>query len=309
MQKERISEDIYFFTSDLYAQVTASVVVGPEGAALIDTLAFPSETKQIKEYVEKRLGSRIRYVVNTHYHADHTNGNYLFPAADVIAHQACREKLDTIGREALAAAKPHYPELGEVEIRLPTVLVEDGPVYLHIGRKTLQLFHTPGHSADSISVLLKEDKILFAGDMMLPLPQFTDGDIDDQIRSLNLISPLNLENVVQGHGEIVLRGEIDDAVKSNLKYLDLLRKRVENLIKRERPRDEARTIELESCGKNRVALNGAVVQLHQANALSLYDRMASSTPNPKPKPKSKLRSKPAAKASGKPAKAKVAVRR
>lgn len=303
MQKERISEDIYFFTSDLYAQVTASVVIGPEGAALIDTLAFPSETKQIRDYVEKRLGARIRYVINTHYHADHTNGNYLFPDADVIAHQRCRQMLDTVGREALAAAKPHYPELAEVDVRLPNVLVDDGPVSLHVGRKTLQLFPTPGHSPDSISVLLKEDKILFAGDMMLPLPQFTDGDIDDQTRSLNLISPLNLENVIQGHGEIVLRGEIDDAVKSNLRYLDLLRKRVENLIKRERPRDEARAIELESCGKSRVALNGAVVQLHQANALSLYNKLVN-TPTPTPS-KSKPRSKPAAKASGKPAKAKA----
>jgi len=166
------------------------------------------------------------------------------------------------------------PELAEVEVRLPTLLVDQGPLFLHLGRKTLQLFHTPGHSSDSLSVLLREDKILFAGDMMMPLPHIVDGDIDDEIRSLNLISPLNLENVVQGHGEIVLRGEIDDAVRANLKYLDSLRKKIEALVKKKRPREEARAIEIESCGKNRIALNGAVVQLHAGNCLALYDRLA-----------------------------------
>ncbi len=274
MQKERISDDIYVFTSELYAQVTAGAVVGADGAALIDTLPFPSETRQIKDFVEKRLGSRVRYLINTHYHSDHTNGNCFFPEAEVIGHWQAREKLDTIGREALAKARPQMPELAEVEVRLPTLLVDQGPLFLHLGRKTLQLFHTPGHSSDSLSVLLREDKILFAGDMMMPLPHIVDGDIDDEIRSLNLISPLNLENVVQGHGEIVLRGEIDDAVRANLRYLDSLRKKIEALVKKKRPREEARAIEIESCGKNRIALNGAVVQLHAGNCLALYDRLS-----------------------------------
>ncbi len=275
MQKERISDDIYVFTSELYAQVTAGAVVGADGTALIDTLPFPSETRQIRDFVEKRLGSRVRYVINTHYHSDHTNGNYLFPEAEVIGHWQTREKLSTIGVAALEKAKPQMPELAEIDVRLPTILVDQGPLYLQLGRKTLQLFHTPGHSSDSLSVLLREDKILFSGDMMMPLPQIVDGDIDDEIRSLNLIPPLNLENVVQGHGEIVLRGEIDDAVRANLKYLDLLRKKVDALVKKNRPRDEVRAIEIESCGKNRIALNGLVVQLHTANALSLYDRLSS----------------------------------
>ncbi len=273
MQKERISDDIYVFTSELYAQVTAGAVIGADGAALIDTLPFPSETRQIKDFVEKRLGSRVRYVINTHYHSDHTNGNYLFPEAEVIGHWQTRERLATIGTEALAKAKPHMPELAEVDVRLPTILVDQGPLYLQLGRKTLQLFHTPGHSSDSLSVLLREDKILFSGDMMMPLPQIVDGDVEDEIRSLNLIPPLNLENVVQGHGETVLRGEIDDAVRANLKYLDNLKKKVEALVKKKRPRDEVRAIEIEGCGKSRIALNGLVVQLHTANALALYDRM------------------------------------
>ncbi len=53
-----------------------------------------------------------------------------------------------------------------------------------------------------------------------------DGDIDDTVASLKKISKMGLENVVPGHGDIVLRGEIDGVVKENLAYLSALRKAV-----------------------------------------------------------------------------------
>lgn len=276
MHKERVSDDIYVFTSDQYARVTAGAVLYGEGAVLIDTLAFPSETQQIKDFLENRLASRVRYVINTHYHSDHTNGNYLFRHAQIVAHRLCREKLDTVGRAGLARARAQSGDLANVEIALPTLLMAEGSLTLHLGKKTLQLLFTPGASPDSVSVLLREDRILFAGDMMMPVPIIADGDIDALTHSLQSIPPLGLENVVQGHGDVVLRGEIDDAVRSNLKYLETLRKKVETLVKKGRPREAAREIDIESCGKSRIPLNGLVVQLHTANCLALYDKLKAS---------------------------------
>ncbi|HLE29039.1 MAG TPA: MBL fold metallo-hydrolase [Anaerolineales bacterium] len=274
MLRERVSDEVYIFTSEVYAQVTSGVVIGPEWAVLIDTLAFPVETLEIKDFIENRLGTRVRYVVQTHYHADHTNGTCFFPGAEVVAHRLCRERLDTVGRKGLARAKELSPELARLEVVLPAVLLANGPLQLHLGKKTLQLFPTPGHSPDSISALLKEDRILFAGDMMMPLPYLVDGDMDDMIRSLQCIPTMGLENVVQGHGEVILRGEIDEAVKSNLKYLDNLRRKVGSVVKRKKPREAVRNIAIESCGKSRIPLNGLVSQLHLANCLALYDRLA-----------------------------------
>jgi cyclase len=273
MLRERVSEDIYVFTSELYAQVTAGAMISSEGAVLIDTLAFPSETLEIKAFLEGRLGTRVRYVINTHYHADHTNGNCFFPGAEVVAHELCRARMDTVGRQGLARAKEQSPEMAQVELILPEILVTSGAVTFHLGKKTLQIFHTPGPSPDSISVLLKEDRILFAGDMMMPLPYIADGSLDDMVASLQSIPALGLENVVQGHGEVVLRGEIDEAVRSNLKYLEAARKKVEQVVKRRKPRGAVRDITIESCGKSRIPLNGLVTQLHTANLLALYDRM------------------------------------
>jgi glyoxylase-like metal-dependent hydrolase (beta-lactamase superfamily II) len=122
-------------------------------------------------------------------------------------------------------------------------------------------------------VLLREDRILFAGDMMMPLPHIVDGDIDDMVRSLQMVPQLGLENVVQGHGEVVLRGEIDESVKSHLKYLEAIRRKVQVAEKKGKPRESLREIDIESCGKSRIPLNGLVSQLHTANLLSLYDRL------------------------------------
>ncbi len=273
MVRDRISEDIYLFSSTRYAQVSAGAVLSPEGAALIDTLAFPSETLEIKQFIEHKMGCKVRWVIDTHHHADHTMGNYLFPEAEIVAHEMCRELLDTRGRQGLEAAKAHTPELEGVTIVLPSLVFSTGTLSLAVGKKTLQLFHSPGHSLDHISVLAKEDRILFAGDSMMPVPHVVDGDLDLMEATLREIPKMGLENIVQGHGELVLRGEIDDAVRSNLRYLSCIRRKVKEAARRQ---DRASLLKLDitACGKSRIPLNGLVAELHTRNLLALYDRMA-----------------------------------
>jgi glyoxylase-like metal-dependent hydrolase (beta-lactamase superfamily II) len=273
MVRERVSDDVYVFTSDLYAQVTAGLIVSSEGAAVIDTLAFPSETKEIVDLVQK-LNVPVRYVINTHYHADHTYGTSLFKGAEVVAHRKCRELLDTLGRKSLIEARADNASLEKVEVILPEVVFSKGQIELHLGKKTLTLTHSPGHSPDSITVLVKEDRILFAGDTMMPLPYFVDGNIDDIYKSLQAIPPLGLENIVQGHGEVILRGEIDEAVRSNLRYLDNIRRKVERHVERHKSRDDILEVDIESCGKSRIPLSGLVSRLHQSNMLALYDQFS-----------------------------------
>ncbi|MBI3241318.1 MAG: MBL fold metallo-hydrolase [Chloroflexi bacterium] len=276
MLRERVSDDIYVFTSELYAQVTAGAVVSPEGAVIIDTLPFPSETLEILDFVQKRLNVPVKYVVNTHYHADHTYGTCFFTGAETVAHSKCRALLDTVGRRGLTQAKADTPDLEKIEVILPGIIFTRGQLDLHLGKKTLTLMHSPGHSPDSIIVLVKEDRILFAGDTMMPLPHFVDGDIDDLTHSLQSIPPMGLENIVQGHGELILRGEIDDAIKSNLKYLDTLRKKVSRLAGKGKPREALAQIDIESCGKSRIPLAGLVVKLHERNVGALYDSLVRS---------------------------------
>ena len=83
---------------------------------------------------------------------------------------------------------------------------------LKVGKKTLNIFSSPGHSDDGISILIEEDRVLFAGDAFLPLPYIVNGNLENNIATFNQFSTLTLENIIQGHGDIILRGEIESAI-------------------------------------------------------------------------------------------------
>lgn len=270
MLRERVSENVYWFQSEVYAQVTAGVVAGPQWAVVIDTLALPEETLSMREYVEHELGLQIRYVINTHYHADHTWGNCFFPGATIIAHSNCRKLMIEKGIPSLEAAKKQNNTLRQVKIVLPHLTFDDGELNLRVGKKNLILAPAPGHSADGISVFVEEDKILFAGDAFMPLPYVVDGNINELAASIKKIGRMGLENIVQGHGDIILRGEIDAAVKENLAYLSAIRKAARAALKRKSPLEYLDEVTIEECGKSRVHLGGLAPALHQRNLRALY---------------------------------------
>jgi glyoxylase-like metal-dependent hydrolase (beta-lactamase superfamily II) len=278
--RERVAENVYVFTSDLYAQVNAGVVVGPEWSAVIDTLAYPGETHEMRSYIEETLGSRVAYVILTHYHADHTLGTWMFPGAVVIAHREARRLLDTRGRAALIDAQRANRDLRDVEIVLPDIVVTDEQLSLRIGRKTLEMVPLPGHSPDGMGVLLAEDRVLFAGDAVMPLPSVIDGDIESMAASLRKIPRMKLENLVQGHGEVILRGEIPNAVRSNLAYLTALDRYVHRQRRRKAPGLAADDPDVEAFGKSRILMNGLADQLHRRNLQALLHRPAAAGHRP-----------------------------
>jgi cyclase len=274
MHRERVSENVFWFQSEVYAQVTAGVVAGPQWAVVIDTLALPDETLSIREFIEHELNVPVRYVINTHYHADHAWGNCFFPGATVIAHARCRDLLIERGIPSLEAAQKQNPALRQVKIVLPQMTFTDGELTLRVGKKNLIISLALGHSQDGIAVLVEEDRIFFAGDSFMPLPYVVDGDIDEIMASIKRIGRLGLENIVQGHGDIILRGEIDAAVKENLNYLAAIKKAVKAVSRRKNAVELLDEISIEDCGKSRVYLGGLAQTLHQRNLRALLQQMS-----------------------------------
>ncbi len=272
MGYERIDDDVYVFSSDTYAQVTAGLVFTREGAILIDTLPFPRETQSILQFERRRGGIGVRYVINTHHHADHVYGNYLFPGARVIAHEGCRAAMVKDGPALLERDRQSMPQLMDVVLRFPDVTLDKGGA-IHIGGKSIEIIPLPGHSDDLLGVYLVQEKILFASDAMMPVPYIVGGNPEAYKRSLLRMAELNLENLVQGHGEVLLRGEIPDALNANIAYLDILRERVREGIAMGLTRDEIAALDIEECGLSRVPLGGLAQHLHRANVLYLYDGM------------------------------------
>jgi cyclase len=278
MQRERVAESVYYFQSELYAQVTAGAVIGPNWAVVIDTLATPDESLEIRDFIERELGVPVRYVVDTHYHADHAWGNCFFPGAMVISHALCRQNLEEKGQLSLQEARRQNPIFKQIKIILPNLTFNESSISLRVGKKNLLLFSLPGHSPDSIGVLVEEDRVLFAGDAFMPLPYLVDGDIEESISALKRIGKMGLENVIQGHGDIVLRGEIDGAIKENLSYISMMRKAVRQAARRKFPLDMLLEVDVEVCGKSRVLIGGLAEELHWRNLRALYRKMYGKTP-------------------------------
>lgn len=273
MQRERVANNIYVFTSELYAQVTAGAIITGAGAVVIDTLPFPSETRQIIKFIRERHNVPVRYVINTHYHADHCYGTCLFEGAYVVSHHLCRTLLDGPAREGLERARRTARELAMLTIRLPDIVFDEGMMSLHIGGMNVQMWHTPGHSPDSIVCLVGEERILFAADTLMPIPFFADGSWSDFVNSLMSLRDGQFENVIQGHGEVILRGEVQSKIDEDIAYLHAIRKRVEKLVDSRKDKQALSRIDIEACGKSRIPLNGLMEQLHHRNLEALYDTL------------------------------------
>lgn len=278
IQRERVADNVYSFQSDVYAQVTAGAVIGPNWAVVIDTLAMPEETLAIRDFIEQDLSVPVRYVINTHYHADHAWGTYFFPGATVIGHSLCRRWLEEKGIASLENSRKQSQVFRNVKIILPQITFDDGQLSLRVGKKNLVLIPLPGHSADNVAVLVEEDRVLFSGDVCMPLPYIVDGNIDEMVVSLKKVAKMGLENIIQGHGDIVLRGEIDGYIKENLNYLSQIRKAVRKANRRKYPMDILEEVTVESCGKSRVLIGGLSEQLHRRNLIALYKQLFGEVP-------------------------------
>lgn len=219
-------------------------------------------------------------MINTHYHADHTQGTYLFPEAQIVSHSLCRQLLDTVGRSGLADAQTQSPELEEVQVILPELVFKEGVLNLYLGGKTVQLYHMPGHSMDLVGVYVTNNQILFASDNSMPVPTIFDGSHKALVASLRKMLALEPDTIVQGHGEVILRGEVEAIIQNDLDYLAKIEDEVNKVLRSSKPVSALDKIDIESCGKSRIPLNGLVSDLHRANLYRLYQELQEATAVP-----------------------------
>jgi len=278
IHRERVADDVYTFQSDVYAQVNAGAVIGQDWAVVIDTLAFPDETLAVREFIEEELKRKVSYVINTHYHADHSWGNCFFPGAYVLSHALCRENLAKYGERSLSSAIEMDSVFQKTQIVLPHLTMDAGALELIVGDKTLRFVELPGHSDDGIGVYIVEDEVLFAGDVWMPVPHIVDGNPQDMRDSLRKIKTLTIENVVQGHGEVILRGEVNSSIDDRIEYLDKIEQIVQDAALDDFPGEYLREKTIEICGKSRILLGGAAEEIHQQNLRHLFLKVHGENP-------------------------------
>jgi len=274
MYWERVTEEIYVFTSERYALVNSVAFLTTEGIIVIDALPFPTEARKIAAFLGQQGSGRFHSLVLTHYHMDHAYGLFAFPEhLDVIAHDLCRQKLLEVGEASLIEARQSDSSFDDVRLRIPTITFNKGELLLRGGDKTLRLLSLPGHTADNIGVFYEEERVLVTGDAVMAIPIIADGDWRQELQTLHAIKEMAPETLIQGHGEVILRGEVQVILDRYINYLERVEEQARLVLAQDKPRTVIKDIPLESCGLERVPLGIASHRLHVANILTVYDRL------------------------------------
>lgn len=148
---KKIRDDIYLMDED--HEATGYLVVGRDRALVIDTMNAHCDLRAaVRSVTDKPVT-----VVNTHGHPDHIFGNMYFEEAymNPADTELSRMFLDT------DAFREYLEERGQV---MPPFKDIRGGDVIDLGGKTIEVYDIPGHTQGSILLLLKEDRILFAGD-------------------------------------------------------------------------------------------------------------------------------------------------
>jgi glyoxylase-like metal-dependent hydrolase (beta-lactamase superfamily II) len=158
--------------------VDTFVVVTERYVVLIDTLINGRTAAALLEIASPHLAGRQLLAVNTHADWDHAWGNHVFAGpraahpAPILATRRCAERLRSEeARRKLADMRAAEPgRFDDVLLTPPTVVFEER-LAIDGGDLTLELFATPGHQPDHISVLIPEIRALLPGDAAeLPFP-------------------------------------------------------------------------------------------------------------------------------------------
>jgi cyclase len=201
-------EDRVFVRIGPNSTSNAGFVIGDDAIAVIDTFTTPAMARELAEDVRRVTSKPIRYVLNTHYHGDHTFGNQVFPDAVVMGHQQCREELEAKGEAMQSRFAQASPEaaasLAEVRIRLQEVTFNQR-LNLYLGGRVLHVsYHGPAHTRGDAIVVVPDAAVAFAGDLLTVgvIPGMQDADFPGWIHVLDELQGLTADTLVPGHGAV-----------------------------------------------------------------------------------------------------------
>jgi glyoxylase-like metal-dependent hydrolase (beta-lactamase superfamily II) len=249
-------------------------VITEPGIVVIDSLPFPDEANQIARFLQLRTRMNFYQLILTHHHMDHVYGLFAFPDdLNVLGHKLCRDMLLEIGDGSLEEARKSDPVFSQVHIRPPTITFDTGELILGAGKQTFRLMSLPGHTPDNIGVFLEDEELLIAGDAVMAIPIIADGDWAQAIDTMKYIKNLAPDTLVQGHGEVILRGEVQVMLDKYIHYLECVHEQATKALEQGFDRKDIWDIPLEACGLERVPLGIASHRLHIANILSIYEKL------------------------------------
>lgn len=190
------------------------IVIGTDGVLVVDPFQNEDLANLLFETAASLTDQPIRYVVNSHYHFDHSGGN-------------------------AAAAQSEYPILGRGPIRefmltrnlemdpnaTPPDVIVKGDGELWLGDRPVQIAEFEGHSGGTdLVVYLPDVDVLMAGDLLFTqrIPYLADGNIRVWQANLDqLAATYPTATILPGHGPVSDRADLQ-TLKGYLAYLETL---------------------------------------------------------------------------------------
>lgn len=190
----------------------AGFVVGADAVLVVDARYTPPLADELVRAIRGVSQAPIRWVVDTHYHHDHTWGNSVLKAqgASIIARAETRDAFLRYSPLYLSFYRERSPEaaamLKDVVFAPPDTVFEDGET-IDLGGVTVVLrYFGPGHTAGDAVVVVPKDRVAFTGGLVSNgyHPNMGDpgADFDGWLASLDRIGRLRVKWLVPGQGYV-----------------------------------------------------------------------------------------------------------
>jgi glyoxylase-like metal-dependent hydrolase (beta-lactamase superfamily II) len=198
------------------AGANAGFVIGDDSVLVIDSFLYPQATRALVAEIRRVTPKPIRYVVNTHYHLDHTGGDAVLheAGAAIIAHRNTRswlksENLHLFGDRITPEFRAQIDALPLPDITTDTSLT------VWLGSRKVVVRTVLGHTGSDLTVAVPDASVLFTGDMLwrkVP-PNLIDGSVREWLATDAdlLAAPGAARTVfVPGHGDVATAADVKD---------------------------------------------------------------------------------------------------
>jgi glyoxylase-like metal-dependent hydrolase (beta-lactamase superfamily II) len=224
----KVKDDLYVIHG-AYVPGNVTALITNEGVILVDD-DFDVDHDNLMKKLREVTSQPVKYVINTHYHNDHSGGNAKLKAEGALA------VASIAARTRMFAASPQDAVNITVEPR--------GAVYL--GGKVAEIYYLGrGHTDGDVVVLFPHDNTLAAGDLFTNgegLPQLVDhaggGSQKEWTATLDKVLALDFDAVVPGHGTVTNKQAVRKARDASQRETEVLTQ----MVKQNRPRADVEKV-------------------------------------------------------------------
>ena len=188
----------------------AGFVVTGDGVVVVDALGSPALAGDLIAEIRRITSEPIRYVIVTHFHADHIYGLQAFKAvgATILAHPAGREYLNSdTAQLRLESSRQELSPWIDAHTRLVPAdrWLDAAETTLRVGNMDFVIRHVgPAHTPEDLVVFVPQRSVLFAGDLVFRgrIPFVGQADSGQWITSLSRLIEFKPMLLIPGHGPV-----------------------------------------------------------------------------------------------------------